>query len=446
MSENDETMTQYFLNRVTGFIDHKNIIKEPSSSRRRDIREVISIINQLIKSESHVENKENQVFHKSSFQALLHIDIALSSLMAMTELKLDGELKIKMLAAMPGIYMLLGDLDKAHEMYKEVLDVSTKLNHFKYQAFSKLKIGEILSDKKEWSLAEPAFNEAKELYNTIKDYKGEMNCWYGLGQLFHRKGQYHQALESYEKALQMAESIAAKRTIAYVKNYLGVIHRILRKNKESEFLLQNALKTFKEINDYVGQLECLNNLSLIFLHRSNYQKSLLYLNESLEIAPKIENYQLMSFINFNKAIFYLEVGDSRNAAKCCTSGLEIACQLENPVGFAKASRIFGTIFRNYGQYDISSRFYEESIRFYQECQIPLGLANCCAEYAEMLIEYEKIDESAKYFEKAINIYEQLDLYEYLEEMKLSLNLSKHSINDNPELKSSFTQWENIKDN
>ena len=150
------------------------------------------------------------------------------------------------------------------------------------------------------------------------------------------------------------------------------------------------------------------------------------LNESLEICHNTENYQLMVFNYLNKAQFYVEVGDSRNATEFCTRALEIITYLKTPVGLAKASQLYATIFTNYHQFKIAAQFYEESLMLYQEFKIPLGFANCCSEYAEMLAGQEKINEAIKHFKMAQDIFEELELFNYAEELEQTLTSPQFS--------------------
>ncbi len=424
MSHENNTTIKSFLNQIKKFTNQDNIIENPCPSKRRDIREVYSSINQLFQNSSKLQIDENNKSKYKTDKALHNINIALSDVNAIIDSKIDSEYAIQTIASYANIYYFFNDFPTAIEIYNQIFDLSKKTDNIKFKAYSKFKIAEIYVEEYRLESAKIYLEESKQFYCSIKDYQGEMKCWYSLGIIYHKKGDYFSAYNCYEKAYKLAEVTSELKKEAYIANHLGTISRIIGEKENSEYLFNNALKIFIEINDYVGQIESLNNLAMIFLQKSNYQQALTNLNESIEICEKVENYHLLNFINLNKAHFYLEVGDPRNAAKFCSKAIEIMTISKKTIGLAKACRIYGSIFKNYDQYDIATQFYEESLKLYKEFEIPLGFANCCSEYGELLLDTDKVSDAVKHFNIAMDIYKELELYDCAEKLEETLNSPK----------------------
>lgn len=420
MSLNDESKIRKFLKKINSFIKQKNIIHESSPTKRRDIREVISLLKH---SMDHLDEKKKGALprYQSAENSFIHLDKALSEIKDFTEFETDKNFAFFVLLSYSKIYKLLGDSEKEKTTLIEILQLSQQLKNVQYQALVKLNLGRHSFDQHEFSNSLKHLTEASELFKSINDFKGESDSCFEIAKAFHRSGDYQSAKKYYEIALRIAEGIANKTQLAQIKNNLGVVFRIMGESEHSEYLFQCACETFKEIKDLGGQSDCLNNLAIVYLQRSNYQHALTYLNDGLKLSNEIEDFQQMAFLNLNKGLFYLEVGDPRNACKYCTEALVMLAKIDSSLGIAKSSKILGSIFRNYNQYKIASLFYEESIHFYEDFSIPLGVANTCAEYAKMLIEYEKIDKAVHYFHRAYEIYQSLKLFNHTDRLRIFLN-------------------------
>ncbi len=418
MSLNDESEVGKFLKKINFFVKQKNLINESSPTKRRDIREVISLLKQPL---AQLEHEKNGAASRYADKNLLTLDKALSEIKDLSEFETDNNFAFFILLSYSKIYRLIGDFEKAKHVLTDTIHISQRLKNARYQALAKLKLGKYYFEKHEFVNSIMNLTEASEIFKSINDFMGELDSYFNIGQAFHRSGDYFRAKKHYEIALRIAEGVANKKRLACIKNCLGVVSRIMGESEQSEYHFQSAYETFKAIKDFNGQSDCLNNLAIVYLQRSNYQHALTYLNNGLEISQEIEDFQQMAFINLNKGLFYLEVGDSRNACKYCTKALHLLAKIDSSLGLAKACKILGSIFKNYNQYKIASLFYEESIHFYEDFCIPLGVANTCTEYAKMLIEYERIDDAAHYFHKAFEIYQKLKLYNYTENLRLFFN-------------------------
>ncbi|MBD3287436.1 tetratricopeptide repeat protein [candidate division KSB1 bacterium] len=406
MSQNDESEVKAFLRKVIYFISTKNLINDPNPSKRRDIREVISLLKQ---APAQLKNEKTDAATNDILKTFVHLDNSLKEVTALSSFKKDNEFAFHVLLSYAKIYRLLGASEKVGNVLHEAVQLSHKLKNVRYRAIIELKLGKYNFEKFEFAASIKILSKAYQLFKSVDDMKGQLKCLFGIAKAYHRSGDYLNARKYYEDSLNIAKKISDKKRYARIKNYLGVVCRITGECERSEQHFQCALQEFEDIGDLQGQCDCINNLAIIYLQRSNYQHALSYLNKALQISKTIDEFQLMVFINLNKALFYLEVGDPRNASKYCTEALNILTRFDCSLGLAKACSILGSIFGNYNQYKIASRFFEESIRFYERFQIPLGAANTCAEYAKMLIEYENMDEAANYFQKAQQIYNDLKL-------------------------------------
>ena len=394
-----------FTQRLTTINSQWKLLKDLSPERKRDIREIISSIQLICNSVAKGRSDSNP------FEASLKKPIAevLESIMQDLDLYLENIHKIPILLSMGDTYFVAGEISRAQSVYIRTLTIAEELKLVFYQTKIKLKLGKTHASLASWELAELYFREALEYYEQLEDYPNLIEVRAELANLYFKKGDYNLSQKLYTQTLRLAEETKSQKKSAYLKNRLGVVNRIKDERSISIEFLQKSVEIFKNLNEIQGTVESLNELAMSHLQKSNYEKSLNCLNECVDLCNQYGDYQLLAYVNLNKAIFYLHVGDYRHAAQFCSEGLKRLIQLKNPIGLAKVAVIYGHIFRNYRQYNIALEWYEESIRLYQDFEIPLGLANSCQEYAEMLSEMGELDQAIKHMEMSRDILISLDL-------------------------------------
>ncbi len=403
--ENKRDIIDTFIQRVATINTHWKMVKDISPERKRDIREIIFTIQHICKEVTQESSEENS-FKTTSRKPIAEI---LQNIIEDLDQNLDNIYKIPILISTGDTYFNAGEIARGQAVYIRTLTIAEELNLVFFQTAIKFKLGKTHASLANWELAELYFHEALEYYQTLEDYPNIIEVRAELADLHFKKGEYNLSQKLYVQTLQLAEETKNPKKTAYLKNRLGVVSRIKDERSTSIDLLQKSVDMFEKLDEIQGLIESLNELAMSHVQKSNYEKSLTLLNECVELCTRYGDNQLLAYIYLNKAIFYLHVGDYRHAAQFCSEGLKQLIQIKNPVGLAKVAVIYGHIFRNYKQYNIALEWYEESIRLYQDFEIPLGLANSCQEYAEMLSEMGELDQAIKHMEMAKDILDSLEL-------------------------------------
>jgi len=392
-----------FTQRLMTINSQWKLLKDVSPERKRDIREIIFSIQHIC---SDIENGRSNEADTIKQKPIADV---LESLINEHGNHRANIYKIPILISMGDTYFIAGEINRAQAVYIRTLSIADELKLTYYQFQIKFKLGKTHAALANWELAELYFREAHEYYQEKEDIPNLIEVRAEMADLYFKKGEYHLSQKLYAQTLSLAEEIKNHKKSAYLKNRLGVVSRIKDERSISIEYLERAVETFKSLNEIQGLIESLNELAMSHLQKSNYEKSLNYLNECVDLCNTYGDYQLLAYVHLNKAIFYLHVGDYRHAAQFCSEGLKRLIQLKNPIGLAKVAVIYGHIFRNYRQYNIALEWYEESIRLYQDFEIPLGLANSCQEYAEMLSEMGEMEQAIKHMAMAKDVLESLDL-------------------------------------
>ena len=290
-------------------------------------------------------------------------------------------------------YHLEGYLEKAEDIYREILNVQP--DHA--TVFNDL--GNLLQEKGKLEEAINCYQKAIEL-NPI--FSGP---YYNLGETLQDIGQFDEAIGCYKKVIELNPDFAG----AYYN--LGVI---LQEKRQFDEAITNYQKVLK-LNS--NNADTYNNIGIILQEKGLRDEAAVYFRRAIKLNPDfagayynlgvilqekrqfdeaITNYQKVLKLNSNNADTYNNIGiilQEKGLRDEAAVYFRRAIKL-NP-DFAGAYYNLGVILQEIGQSDDSIPYYEKAIELNPTCAlayINLGTA---------LQEKGQLDEAVNYYEKAI---------------------------------------------
>jgi tetratricopeptide (TPR) repeat protein len=126
---------------------------------------------------------------------------------------------------------------------------------------------------------------------TPQDRKAEATRLYNIGLEQFDRGQYPEALKSYEQALAIIREIKYRQGEAVILNEMSAVYRKLAQYPKAIEILEQALVIVKETGDaYSGQSQragegaMIHNIGLIYRYLGEYTKALDYFERSLALT------------------------------------------------------------------------------------------------------------------------------------------------------------------
>jgi two-component system sensor histidine kinase UhpB len=110
-------------------------------------------------------------------------------------------------------------------------------------------------------------------------------------------------------------------------NNLAYVSENKSDNEGAIRLYEQALSTFREVNDQAGEANVLTNLGFVYKRTGNLAKALDYYKESLTINTKIDNRRGMYAAENNLGLTFFALGDMKKALASYFSCLKIAEEL-----------------------------------------------------------------------------------------------------------------------
>lgn len=214
-----------------------------------------------------------------------------------------------------------------------------------------------------------AFTLAEELvaFAKTKQYLiAEAEAYNMQGISFWFKANYPQAVNYYERSLNIREEIGDKKGIAASLFNIGNIY--LRQSNFPQALEYNqrSLIIEEEIGNKEGIANSLGNIGYIYSLQGNYTKALDYLLRSLktreEIGDKIEITNSLGNIGFN----YKEQGNYPKALEYYKRGLKIQEEIGYKKGTGNSLNNIGEIFYEQGNYPKALDYLLRGLKFQEE--------------------------------------------------------------------------------
>ncbi len=158
-----------------------------------------------------------------------------------------------------------------------------------------------------------------------------------LGSVYQSLGKHEQALNYYQKSLQIAEQIGDRAGIGRVLSNLGIIYseRIngdrMENLEQAIHYYQHSLAIAREIGDRIGEGSAITNLGKASITLEQYSEAMEYLQAGLNIYRTIGARFGEATVLSNLAELYQKLGDRTLALEYCDRALSIATELGIPL-------------------------------------------------------------------------------------------------------------------
>ena len=216
----------------------------------------------------------------------------------------------------------LGEYDKAIEYYQENLKIQERLGNLKLMARSKANIANVyyafgldydkvleyynesLDHLKVYLLEHPDDEQGKQLLAQV---------YLNIGITYKEIEDDDQAIENFQKALDLYTELENKVGIANTLNNIGLVYLAAGSYQEALEASMNALNVYREIGQRKEEAGALKNIGFIYYEWKRYSEALVYMNQSLEISRELNLKHEMFDVYKDISDVYRDIGDYRQA-------------------------------------------------------------------------------------------------------------------------------------
>jgi len=209
-------------------------------------------------------------------------------------------------------YANSGLYTEAISQYKTALEFIDKSSVTPLLVDLKNDIGSVYIHMNNYKAAIIFFEETLENANTINYDKGKAIAQGSMGTSYEKQGNYLEALKYQKESLAIFESLEDSLGIAMINENIGSIHEDLMNYPLAYSYFKNAYKLLKGSHTK-AEANVLNNIGDVHRKSGDYNKALMYTQQSLELALSIQDNNLTESGYKDLSKTYALMGDYEKA-------------------------------------------------------------------------------------------------------------------------------------
>jgi len=275
-----------------------------------------------------------------------------------------------------GAYYELGEFKESIEFFQQTLTIAKEIKDADLEKIAE-KIMEAEKQRKEadrllqqgvqqyeisqFREALQSWEKALQIYQEIKNRQGEAASLDNLGSAYLSLGQYQKAIDLHKKSLVINREIVNRQGEANSLNNLGNAYQSRGEYQTAIDYHQQSLDITRELDDRSGEAKVLNNLGNAYQSRGEYQTAIDYHQQSLAITRELDDRSGEAKALGNLGVDYHLLGQYQKAINYHQQFLEIAEKIGYLKGEADSLGNLGNVYQSLGQYQKAIDYHKKSL-------------------------------------------------------------------------------------
>jgi tetratricopeptide (TPR) repeat protein len=289
----------------------------------------------------------------------------------------------------------LGHLHAAHRFYEGIGDDSMAVEAMDQEATSYF----LLNDPRALPTAAEALRRCEQLRPERPGL--HVRILLHIGSIYHRDGDWRNAVRFFEKGLEESSALPNPRHIAMMHDGLSVAYQQLGRFSEALNQAQRALALYSMDRDVRSIPRIEDNLGYLLLQQGELDAAEIHLMRALELCEQhgIERQGRANVLcdvgELDIARGRFELGGAR-----LQEARDIAAAYNEPHTEAMALRLLGRMHLKQGADDAADQAFNEAVEIFRQLGAPEELRRCLIEYAEALQDRGLLERSIVYWRQA----------------------------------------------
>jgi tetratricopeptide (TPR) repeat protein len=317
-----------------------------------------------------------------------------------------GQVVLDALINLSNINYQLEDFEKASSYFERYLAIGKQIGDLNTMAQSYISIAEIQERIKNYDKAREYYKEAIKLYQLQNDANGLANVNVLIGKTFQREQRYFTALEFFRANLN-AESTLDPKNVAASYQGIADISRLQMQYPNALENYQKALDLHLNLDDNSQAAVCLNAMGLILQVTGDFPKAVSYYETALRLVQKMGNKEGTAAIYNNLGVVYRQLGDLPKARDSYQRALEINIEIDNQEGASYSYNNLGIIYEQSGDYEKANELYEKSLAIKQNTEDKLGLATSLMNMGNVYKHLKNPSKAEEFYNKSFDISKEI---------------------------------------
>jgi len=229
------------------------------------------------------------------------------------------------------------------------------------EALQLYRTGSEQFNKGQFREALATFEQVLVIFREIGDRAGEGSTLNNLGKVYQSLGQYQQALDYYQQSLAIHREVGNLVREGTTLTNLGEVYEKLGKYQQALEYFQQALVVMQEVSNLAGEGATLHNLGLVYHHLGEYQQALDYYQQALAIRQEVGDRAGEGITLNNLGIVYRNLEQYEQALNYYQQALAIRQEVSDRAGIGATLDNIGFLLEEQNQPELAIIFYKQSV-------------------------------------------------------------------------------------
>ncbi|MBD1902654.1 tetratricopeptide repeat protein [Trichocoleus sp. DQ-A3] len=276
-------------------------------------------------------------------------------------------------------------------------DEALRLSELGFQQFNKGQFREALN----------TFQTVLVITKAIGNKAMEGNTLNNIGEAYRNLGQYPQALENYQQALVIAKQIGNKAGEGTTLNNIGLVYNNLGQYPKDLENYQQALAIAKQIGDKAMEGTTLNNIGTVYNNLGQYPQALENYQQALAIAKQIGGKATEGTTLNNIGEAYRNLGQYPQALEYYQQALAIHKQIGDKAAEGTTLNNIGLVYNNLGQYPQALKNYQQALAIHKQIGNKVMEGNTLINIGEAYRNLGQYPQALENYQQALAIAKQI---------------------------------------
>ena len=285
------------------------------------------------------------------------------------------------------------------------------------------------------------YSEALKVAIAVNNKMDQSDCLYGIGYTHQRRNNYQEALDFYHQSINLADKFPEEIDLAQmarVFTQISSIYQILGDYKKAFDNQMQSLLICEKNNDLSGIANGQYNLGTIFFYQNQYERSREHYEKAKVICDQLGNERLIYSCLAALGSVNEKLGDYEKSLEYNKNSLDLAIKLNYKTGIAYAKGNIAVNFLSVKNYAKAEQYLKEAISVKQDLEDSYGAIGSKVDLSEVYIAWSKPRKAIVILDQALelakmvesksrqsDIYKTLSIvYEELDNAKKALDYTK----------------------
>ena len=314
-------------------------------------------------------------------------------------------------------YLILGELQKSLDYYKQTLALCRASVNQRTEAITLNDIGAVYDTIGDKQQAVDYFNHALLLYHNVHDARNEAATLNNIGSLYRGLRDYEKAFEYLNQALPLARAANDSSRQAAVLNSIAGTYSALDDKQHALEYYSQALPLCEAVRDARCEGATLNNIGSVHSALGDQQKAISFYNRALPFLRAARNGVAQAAALNGIGLAYFRMGDSQKAFSFYDQALLLCRTIKQRNGEATTLYNIANLERDRGNLDAALTNIEAALAIVESLRARISSQEFRAAffatvqsyyqfYADLLMRLHERQPSAGYIGKALEISER----------------------------------------